>query len=77
MEIRRQANAAPPPVPANLQRPRAPRNAATENGDPKAAVSECPAAAGAYFTPCISRWISGATRNSSTPAPTSAQKPKL
>ena len=31
----------------------------------------------AYFTPCISRWISGAIRNSSTPGITSAQKPKV
>ena len=30
-----------------------------------------------YFTPCISFWISGAIRNSSTPAPSSAQKPKV
>lgn len=30
-----------------------------------------------YFTPCISLLTSGATRNSSTPEPTSAQKPKV
>ena len=30
-----------------------------------------------YFTPCISRWISGAIRNSSTPHPSSAQNPKV
>ena len=30
-----------------------------------------------HFTPCISFWISGAIRNSSTPEPTSTQKPKV
>ncbi len=30
-----------------------------------------------HFTPCIKRWINGAIRNSATPAPTSAQKPKV
>src|SRR5690606_34329826 len=32
---------------------------------------------GAYFTPCISRCISGAIRNRRTPGSTSAQKPKV
>lgn len=31
----------------------------------------------AYFTPCIRRLTSGATTKSSTPEPTSAQKPKV
>lgn len=30
-----------------------------------------------YFTPCISFWINGASTNSSTPPPSSDQKPKL
>jgi len=30
-----------------------------------------------YFTPCISFWISGATRNSRMPPPTSDQKPNV
>ena len=30
-----------------------------------------------YLTPCIKRLINGATMNSSTPEPTSAQKPKV
>ena len=31
----------------------------------------------AYFTPCINLLTSGATTKSSTPEPTSAQKPKV
>lgn len=30
-----------------------------------------------HFTPCIRRWIKGATRNSATPEPTRAQNPKV
>ncbi len=30
-----------------------------------------------HFTPCISLWISGAIRNSSTPKPSRIQKPMV
>ena len=30
-----------------------------------------------HFTPCINRWINGATRISATPEPTRAQNPKV
>ena len=50
--------------------------ATNENGSPQAAVPVS-REENAYFTPCISFWISGAIRNSSTPEPIRAQKPKV
>jgi hypothetical protein len=46
-----------------------------KNGGPQAAVPIHDK--GDYFTPCISLLISGAIRNSTTPAPIRDQKPKV
>lgn len=46
---------------------RAPLEIINKNGGPRAAVFQ--RSEQTYFTPCISFWISGAIRNSSTPEP--------
>ena len=45
--------------------------------DDSVAAPACGRGRNRHFTPCISFWISGAIRNSSTPEPTSTQKPNV
>jgi hypothetical protein len=40
-------------------------------------LQQSPGCRHGHFTPCIKRWINGAIRNSTTPEPTRAQKPKV